>query len=89
MPLISVSRAHTLGKILWLIGDLDPEHLETVERVAVLSYADQYGQIDWDRVAVTPEIRELAAVVRALSFFPDDEVVAGPVEAAAAAARAS
>jgi hypothetical protein len=84
VPLISMSRARTLGKILWLIGDLDSEHLESVERVADLAYADQYGRPAEPGLSSAPkrEVDELAAIVRALSFDSDDSVMYQPVEAA-------
>ncbi|MDQ6879701.1 MAG: hypothetical protein M3082_18770 [Candidatus Dormibacteraeota bacterium] len=74
LPLISVARARRLGRILWLIGGLTEARLDLVDQVARLCCEEQYGKIIGDSSHAETECKELAAVVRALSFDPDSWV---------------
>jgi hypothetical protein len=67
MPIVSATRARRLARILYAADHLDREHLQLLERLAILAVDGSTDGISWNQ----REVQQLTDVVRALTLTPD------------------
>jgi hypothetical protein len=67
MPIVSATRARRLARILYAADLLDREHLQLLERLAILAVDASTDGITWNQ----REVQELTDVIQALTLTPD------------------